>query len=152
MKLGNGGWGYRDMIIYSSIIIIALVFVAVSIGNFYDSLPEPQTYNPSSNINQNDDNEENKNTDVVIDENYYANLEARVKSATLDYVNTYSYDMTDDILNVSVETLVSFNFLDPLYDSNGTICTGYSNVFINNQGTFEIKPYISCSNYVTSGY
>ena len=151
MKLGNGGWGYRDMIIYSSIIIIALVFVAVSVSNFYDSLPETKTYNPSPNTNQSEEKDD-KPTDIIIDENYYTNLESKVRSATLDYVNTYSYDMTDDILNVSVETLVSFDFLEPIYSTNGKSCTGYSNVYMNNQGTYEIKPFINCGSYVTNGY
>ena len=76
MKLNNKGWGYRDMIIYSSIIIIALVFVAVSISSFYDGLdiPERPTYNPSGEVNSKEENED-KPTDIPVDENYYLNLE-----------------------------------------------------------------------------
>lgn len=154
MKLNNKGWGYRDMIIYSSIIIIALLFVAISISSFYDSLdiPERPTYNPSGDVNSTEDKEE-KPTDIPVDENYYLNLEASVKSATLDYLNTYSYDVSDEILNISVDTLVSFDFIEPLYDkSRASTCSGYSNVYVTSQGVYEIKPFISCSDYVTSGY
>lgn len=154
MKLNNNGWGYRDMIIYSSIIIIALVFVAVSISSFYDGLdiPERPTYNPSGEVNSKEENED-KPTDIPVDENYYLNLEANVKSATLDYLNTYSYDMSDEILNISVDTLVSFDFIEPLYDKSGAnTCSGYSNVYVTSQGVYEIKPFISCGDYVTSGY
>ena len=154
MKLNNNGWGYRDMIIYSSIIIIALLFVAISISSFYDSLdiPERPTYNPSGDVNSTEDKEE-KPTVIPVDENYYLNLEASVKSATLDYLNTYSYDVSDEILNISVDTLVSFDFIEPLYDkSRASTCSGYSNVYVTSQGVYEIKPFISCSDYVTSGY
>ena len=37
MKLNNNGWGYRDMVIYSCIILFALIFVAISISSFYDT-------------------------------------------------------------------------------------------------------------------
>ena len=35
MKLNNNGWGYRDMVIYTCIILLALFFVAMSISSFY---------------------------------------------------------------------------------------------------------------------
>ena len=56
-------------------------------------------------------------------------------------------------MNVSLDTLVSFGFIERLYDQSGTnVCSGYSNVFLTSDGMYEIKPYISCSNYVTNGY
>lgn len=154
MKLNNNGWGYRDMIIYSSIIIIALLFVAVSISSFYDRLdmPERPDYNPSADVSSNEDKDDKPNN-ISVDENYYLNLEANVKSATLDYLNTYSYDLSEEILNISVDTLVSFDFIEPLHDQSGTsTCSGYSNVYVTAQGVYEIKSFISCSDYVTNGY
>ena len=61
--------------------------------------------------------------------------------------------LIDEILNISVDTLVSFDFIEPLYDKSGaSTCSGYSNVYVTSQGVYEIKPFISCSDYVTSGY
>ena len=150
MKLNNGGWGYREMIIYSCIIIFALVFVAMSISSFYDDVVTPN----ESIIQNNNDVEENENEKPInTDTDYYALQELKLKNATLDYVNTYSYDLTDDILKVSIDTLVSFNFMSQIYDQTGTSkCSGYSNVYTTDKGVYEIRPYISCSNYVTSGY
>lgn len=159
VKLNNNGWGYRDMIIYSSIILIALIIVAVSISSFYDDLSNSinnnNTYKPNSNVVQPEEegNSDNTNTTPSTNTNYYVWLESQLKSATLDYLNTYSYDLTDNIMNVSLDTLVSFGFIEQLYDQSGNnICSGYSNVFITTDGQYEIKPFINCSNYVTSGY
>lgn len=158
MKLNNNGWGYRDMIIYSSIILIALIIVAVSISSFYDDLSNSinnNTYKPNTNVVQSEDNggENSTNQTPSTNTNYYVWLESQLKSATLDYLNTYSYDLTDNIMNVSLETLVSFGFIEQLYDQSGNnVCSGYSNVFITTDGLYEIKPFINCSNYVTSGY
>ena len=154
MKLNNKGWGYRDMIIYSSIIIIALVIVAISISSFYDSMDIP--YNPTA-IPDVDVNDNSANNSVPSDysnsKDYYMDKELELKDATLNYLNRYSYDMKDEILTVSLETLVSFDFIEPLYDYSGlTTCSGYSNVFVTSQDTYEIKPFISCSDYVTNGY
>ena len=151
MKLNNVGWGYREMIIYSCIIIFALVFVAISISSFYDDVVTP---NESITHNNNVVEEEKEDEKpIVTDTDYYALQELKLKNATLDYVNTYSYDLTDDILKVSIDTLVSFNFMSEIYDQTGTSkCSGYSNVYITDKGSYEIRPYISCSNYVTSGY
>ena len=158
MKLNNNGWGYRDMIIYTSIILIALVIVAFSISSFYDDLSESlnnNTYKPNNNVSSSENNNSNNQSSgsTTTNTNYYVWLESELESATLDYLNTYSYDLTDNIMNVSLDTLVSFNFIEPLYDQSGNnLCSGYSNVFITTDGLYEIKPFISCSNYVTDGY
>ena len=38
MKLNNHGWGYRDMIISSCILLILLFFAASSISELYDGI------------------------------------------------------------------------------------------------------------------
>ncbi len=155
MKLNNGGWGYREMIIYTCIILFALVFVAMSISTFYDNLVEDINSDRNNNPvveNNNNQNDNDTNDNVVTDTDYYILKENELKNATLQYVNNYSYDLTEDILVVSVDTLVSFGFMDPIYDQSGlNKCTGYSNVYVTD-GEYGIVPYINCSNYVTSGY
>ena len=90
------------------------------------------------------------NTDAF--DYYYKMQEDKLKNATLDYVKNYSYDLTEDILVVSIDTLVSFGFIEPIYDQTGSnVCTGYSNVYLVGE-EYGVVPYINCSNYVTIGY
>lgn len=151
MKLNNNGWGYRDMVIYTCIILLALFFVAMSISSFYDNLVEDIN---SDRNNQNNNNvvEENKPNSNEVDKNYYLLQESKLKDATLNYVNRYSYDLDQNIMSVSMETLVSLGFMEQIYDQTGTNkCSGYSNVYIY-ENDYGIVPYISCNNYVTLGY
>lgn len=150
MKLNNNGWGYRDMVIYTCIILLALFFVAMSISSFYDNLVED--INSDRNNQNNDVVEENKPNSNEVDKNYYLLQESKLKDATLNYVNKYSYDLDQNIMSVSMETLVSLGFMEQIYDQTGTNkCSGYSNVYIY-ENDYGIVPYISCNNYVTLGY
>lgn len=153
MKLNNNGWGYRDMIIYTCIILFALIFVAFSISAFYDNLMEDINSDRNNTPVVNEPVEEKvPSQNVVTDSDYYIIQENKLKNATLDYVSKYSYELSESILTVSIDTLVSLGFMDPIYDQTGTYeCSGYSNVYINGDD-YGIVPYISCSNYVTSGY
>ena len=38
MKLGNHGWGMREMIIYLCVFAIILIFVAISINSLYKKI------------------------------------------------------------------------------------------------------------------
>ena len=150
MKLNNNGWGYRDMVIYTCIILLALFFVAMSISSFYDNLVED--INSDRNSQNNNVVEENKPNSNEVDKNYYLLQESKLKDATLNYVNKYSYDLDQNIMSVSMETLVSLGFMEQIYDQTGTNkCSGYSNVYIY-ENDYGIVPYISCNNYVTLGY
>lgn len=150
MKLNNNGWGYRDMVIYTCIILLALFFVAISISSFYDNLVED--INSDRNSQNNNIVEENKPNSNEVDKNYYLLQESKLKDATLNYVNKYSYDLDQNIMSVSMETLVSLGFMEQIYDQTGTNkCSGYSNVYIY-ENDYGIVPYISCNNYVTLGY
>lgn len=150
MKLNNNGWGYRDMVIYTCIILFALFFVAMSISSFYDNLVED--INSDRNSQNNNVVEENKPNSNEVDKNYYLLQESKLKDATLNYVNKYSYDLDQNIMSVSMETLVSLGFMEQIYDQTGTNkCSGYSNVYIY-ENDYGIVPYISCNNYVTLGY
>lgn len=150
MKLNNNGWGYRDMVIYTCIILLALFFVAMSISSFYDNLVED--INSDRNNQNNNVVEENKPNSNEVDKNYYLLQESKLKDATLNYVNKYSYDLDQNIMSVSMETLVSLGFMEQIYDQTGTNkCSGYSNVYIY-ENDYGIVPYISCNNYVTLGY
>ena len=138
------------MVIYTCIILLALFFVAMSISSFYDNLVED--INSDRNNQNNNVVEENKPNSNEVDKNYYLLQESKLKDATLNYVNKYSYDLDQNIMSVSMETLVSLGFMEQIYDQTGTNkCSGYSNVYIY-ENDYGIVPYISCNNYVTLGY
>ena len=152
MKLNNNGWGYRDMVIYTCIILFALIFVAISISSFYDGLVEDINSNRNNTSINNEAIEGDSSNSNVVDSEYYLLKENELKSATIDYLNKYSYDLDQDIMTVTMETLVSLGFIETIYDqTDSNVCTGYSNVYIY-EDDYGVVPYISCSNYVTLGY
>lgn len=151
MKLNNNGWGYREMVIYTCIILLALIFVAISISSFYDNLVEDINSDRTNQTN-NTVVEENKPNSNTVDTTYYVQQENKLKNATIDYMNRYSYDLNQNIMTVSMETLVSLGFMETIYDQTGTNkCSGYSNVYLY-ENDYGVVSYINCSNYVTLGY
>ena len=131
MKLNNNGWGYREMVIYTCIILLALIFVAISISSFYDNLVEDINSDRTNQTN-NTVVEENKPNSNTVDTTYYVQQENKLKNATIDYMNRYSYDLNQNIMTVSMETLVSLGFMETIYDQTGTNkCSGYSNVYLS---------------------
>lgn len=152
MKLNNNGWGYREMVIYICIILFALIFVAISISSFYDNLVEDINSDRNNQSNNNTVVEENKPSTNSVDTDYYLQQENKLKSATIDYMNRYSYDLNQNIMTVSMETLVSLGFMETIYDQTGTsTCSGYSNVYLY-ENDYGVVSYINCNNYVTLGY
>lgn len=163
MKLNNHGWGMREMIIYTCIMILLLLFVASSISSFYSSMEASQAekekrYKESLKNQENEKKEEQeeqeeKNPIIEVDYDYYENLENKIKTATYDYMNDNAYNLDNQILNVTLDTLVNLNYLEKFYDQTGAnACTGYSNVYEDESGAYVINSYISCSNYTTDGY
>lgn len=157
MKLNNHGWGMRDMIIYTCILFFLLIFVAISINSLYEDLEKSKNNSDNNQevvIDDNNYEEPIVDNDIFdIDYNYYYNLEDKVKSATLKYMNDNRYDLSNNILNVSLDTLVNLNYIEKLYDDKGiSECSGYSNVTSNGENNYSVISRISCGNYTTEGY
>lgn len=152
MKLNNNGWGYRDMVIYTCIILFALIFVAISISSFYDNLVEDINSDKNNYTTNNDVVKGDKSDLNAVDSEYYILQENKLKNATLNYLNQYPYDLNQNIMTVTMDTLVSLGFMDKIYDQTGSrVCSGYSNVYIY-ENDYGVVSYINCSNYVTLGY
>lgn len=155
MKLNNHGWGYRDMIIYSCLIIVVLLVCAYNINYLYTGLTADKEKNATNNVNQTVNEDNNIKPQVqVVDYNYYNQIEYKIRIATLSYLNDYNYELTGQILNLSLDSLVDLGYMDKVYDQTGsTQCTGYSNSYVDvGTGEYIIKPYINCNNYRTEGY
>ncbi len=165
MKLNNHGWGYKDMIIYGCIILLVLLVAAYNINYLYSGL-NVNNGNTTNNTTTDGNNAESDrplvNTDTpdskpqvdVVDYNYYKNVEDMIESATLKYLSDYSYDLSNQILKTSLDTLVNFGYIAKVYDQNKVnVCSGYSNTYYDEStNQYVIKPYINCGNYVTEGY
>lgn len=171
MKLNNHGWGYRDMIIWTTVMILLLFFVAVQIDNFYEGF-ENSTDNknntevvnePSKNNDIEEDDEDENDSNIIIgsdiesnatipvDYDYYHDREKELKQASLAYLRDYNYDLSSEILTIALDTLINFGYMREIYDQTGrSLCTGYSNAYENSStGEYVVTPSITCNNYTT---
>lgn len=90
--MNNHGWGLRDMIIFSSIIVIALALVYMLINNLYKELEGPSNTPSYSTIEKNLANaakkyfsiRANENVDIVVSEELIEEKLISEKSLTLD--------------------------------------------------------------------
>lgn len=152
MKLGNHGWGMRDMIIYTCILILFLLVAAYSVKSLYDVIGTPvENENVLVTPPVVEETEEDK--PIVVDYEYYNKLELDMKNATLNYLAARPTIIENDILKITSDTLVNLEYMDELYDqTKENKCLGYSNVYQDEDGDYIVKSYISCNNYVTEGY
>lgn len=74
--------------------------------------------------------------------NIYDNLETKLVTAAMEY--DMDYDFNDIITS---KKLINKKYLDGMYDNNGDSCTGYVKKEKKN-----LKAYIDCKYYQTSGY
>lgn len=95
MKLNNHGWGFKEMIIMTSILLILLLIASYYIVVLYSSLGAT----PGS---------------------VYDRLENKIVIAAKMYVKNVDY--TD---LVTADELKDLGYLDSFYDFNGDKCTGY---------------------------
>ena len=80
MKLNNNGFGLRDMIIYTSVLLLFLLFAVYSIDSLHKTIEEDHLeYNEKHQELIEKAKEENKKEEETekktVDYNYYSNLE-----------------------------------------------------------------------------
>ena len=160
MKLGNHGWGMREMIIYLCIFTIFLIFIAISINSLYKKI-EDDTKDSDNNQStivepapeQSKDNPEIDKTRSV-DYSYYHEEERKIYNATIRYLEDKPTETGRGVFRIDDSTLVSLGYMGKIYNDIGTTqCTGYSNVYVQEgEANYTIKSYIRCDNYATEGY
>ncbi|MBQ8659808.1 MAG: hypothetical protein IJ475_03115 [Bacilli bacterium] len=152
MMLNNHGWGLKDMIIYTCIILFFFFIACFFIGAMYRDFEEGYYDNDSDNQIVSDVLEEPIHEEEYIDYKYYYEKEFIFKSSVDVYLNELNYDVTNHIFNIRLNELVNLRYMDMIYDPiTGTACDGYANVI--GEGTqYEINAYILCSNYMSEGY
>lgn len=152
MKLGNQGFGIKEMIIYTCLLVLLLIFVSIQIDSLYRNIDKEKEESKIQETQTNTETEEQTDSipNTVVDYNYYRGLETRLKIATQNYLDANPHALENGILTIDAETLTNFGYLPTLYAQDGTTtCTGYSNVY-QQEDNIVIHPYITCYNYQTS--
>ena len=156
MRLGNHGWGVRDMIIYTCILLLFLLVAVYSVNSLYKNIDLSNKQNnqvSSPNDSENDavdtGVEEEK---IMVDYTYYEAIEKRLRNATFNYLEENPYTNEEDILKVTLDMLIQRDYIDVIYDQTGeNVCSAYSNVYNDANDNYVVKSYINCSNYRTEG-
>lgn len=135
MYLNNKGWGLKEMILLSCVILIAVFVAAVMINNLYKDLDMNINGNNTSNSSNSNQNKDEK----------YTTIERSLLSAAKKYARENELD--DDEI-IESDTLIDEGYLTPTKMTNEEdICDGY----VTKQNS-SYKAYISCESYETKGY
>lgn len=136
MKLNNSGWSMKEMIIFSSILLVFLLIAVFNIMRLYHGL-NPSTENNKGNSNINETKKYS-----------YEDLEEKLLDAGLDYFNEYTN--SDENVKIKTEQLIKTKLLtssDLMPEDEKKECKGY--VLFENGEPFS---FIHCQNYETNGY
>ncbi len=144
MKLNNKGWGFTEMIVLMTVLIIFLGIAVFFIYRLYNNLEANNVIKSSNPVNNSDNNGQKY---------FYSDLEYKLKNGAVKYVNNhYDEEITGDIV-VSLKTLVNKNIITSIKDlKTNSTCSGYVKIIYENADYVTYKPYINCLNYTTSGY
>lgn len=124
MMLNKNGWGLKEMIVVSGVLIF---FLVLAIYNIYT-------------IN------------TYFKKQEYYNLENRLLEQSLVYLDNYYDDiLTSEGIIVSNNLLKKYDLDIPLVDKTGSPCDGYVKI-TKSHGKVNKTAYITCNKYSTMGY
>ena len=130
MKNKNG-WGVASYIIGSSILLIALLIATFLIIRLYSSLRG-------------------------INGNSYEDIERKLSSASLEYINEdYKKEISTGVVVVSSTKLLAKDYIkakDLIETDNEDKCIGYSLIRKDENDKLTSESFIKCVNYETNGY
>lgn len=126
--LNKNGWGLREMLVLSGVLILFLIIAIYYIYTLYQELG------------------------IEMTSSYYYGLESDLENSAEVYLQDY-YDGTldSDGLTITRSVLRSYDLDVSLVDANGNACSGYV-IAKKTRGENSIDAYISCPNYTTEGY
>ena len=146
--LNNHGWGMRDMLIYSCIILIFLLIATYYIKSLYRGLSMDDKV-VTNEVVEEDDTKPTKE----INYDLYVNYEQRMNNAAINYVKRYYSSLDTGIASVELWDLTNGGYIEILYDQvDYSRCLGYANVWDNEDGELNASSYIKCPSYTTDGY
>ena len=138
--MNNRGWGLTQMLILSSILLIALFVAAINVKR------------EEHNLKHEDANIEHKvnNTSEDNISSNYSNLEKMMVESAQKLVENKSVSVDKDIVIVKKEHLYEHN-VDLKKEFDKYDCNGYTSIYMED-GNTHYKPYIKCGTYETYGY
>ena len=98
MKLNNKGWGYRQMLLMTSILLIFLLFTAYNIYALYKNLDHS-------------------------DAKVYMNLESKLQVAAASYIKDEG--MRNQSVILTLTELKDLGYITEFNDDEGKACNGY---------------------------
>jgi len=129
MRLNNHGWGLKEMMILTAILVFFFGLALYFIYTLYNSL--------SNEFNSNSSNKE-----------FYSSLEVGIEEATLLYLRS---NYVNDNTKIDISLLTEDEYISEIVDSEtGNVCDGY--VLVYDFSEKLVDAYISCDNYETLGY
>ncbi len=157
MKLNNHGWGLREMLILSSVLLLFLLVSVFLVLKMYNRMDEDFTNDKEDDVpvqqpGQSEPSVSNPEPEEEIDLIYYLNLEKKLETAGRNY---WLENMTDESLggvNIYLGELADKGYVQEIKDQiSGNPCDGYARIFVENS-IATIDGYIKCDNYKTEGY
>lgn len=126
--LNKHGWGLKEMLILSGILILFLIIAIYYIFTFYQEMGREVTTT------------------------YFHDLENNLEDSARIYVEDY-YDgnLKSEGITITRSILRAYDLDVELRDKNGNACSGYV-IASRTQGKDYYQAYISCSEYTTNGY
>ena len=142
--MNKHGWGLSSELIFILIFIVCLIIAVIGLKEF--SLMEEFNPNYYSNTNTNNDS--------INKEYNYQELEVRLKNSTIDYINdVYNNDLGLDTLIIQSSLLREMGYLNNYSDEDDKYCSGYCEVYLNENNEIIYEPYVKCGDYYESkGY
>lgn len=128
MKLNKHGWGLREMLILSGILILFLIIAIYFIYTMYN------------------------NFEGEINAGYYQGLEEKLENQAKVFISDYYVEpLSTDKVTITRSVLNSYNLDVNLVDKDNNACSGYVTAY-KSQGNEIYKSYIKCPRYMTEGY
>lgn len=157
--LDNNGWGLREMILLSSIILIALftaTFFVISMYSQLDkSLQESHEAYEKEFVNEEreDDQQviENDPEDIFLNSTYLE-YEEQLRQGALSYAKDCNCFADAEFVRVEFIELLKLSYIEPMEDIDHSLCSGYVDVYPQNDEDYLVDSYLKCNNYVTEGY
>jgi len=166
--MNRNGWGLPEMIILSTVILIALFVATLNAKRLSKEINHPQTTVKKEIVNTNkvnkeghnntsseDNNKNSSNTNSLndnenIDESVYTNIENKMVNSSIEYIkNKYS---TVNKVNIIVNYQQLLELDKTLNEEMSKYnCKGYVKVHFDEINDYY-TPYLKCNNYMTSGY
>ena len=143
LRLNDKGFGTKDMIIYTCVILFFLILADLLILSFY----KKQDRIDMHDLVEEKPVDKSKGAFYI----YYQQQESNLKVAGLSYARDKKLNAVNDF-TISIGILKDNNYIKDIRDSeDNTICSGYV-VIKNTDYDYDVKPYIKCNSYTTDGY